>query len=266
MTSVSVCVSNRWPFASSSRAQLAVVVDLAVEDDPDRAVLVRERLLAGDEVGDREPAVAEPAAAPRRGSPWWSGPRCATSAHIRSIVSRSTRAPSRKSTIPASAAHQARPPAGRARARASATNCAFVDDVAPTEPPRLLGEAEEPFEACALHPAGRPARHSRDDIDRAPDAHDERDAEAPAVLGEPELLLRRARWRRRGDAARPSGSPRRPPRPRSSGKPAVAVAGDAQARVALAQARHRPLEHVRPRAEDVDAPAAFLRVGEERAP
>ena len=46
--------------------QLAVVVDLAVEDDPDRAVLVGDRLLAGLEVDDGQPAHAEPDAC-RRG-------------------------------------------------------------------------------------------------------------------------------------------------------------------------------------------------------
>ena len=39
--------------------QLLVVVDLAVEDDATRAVLVEQRLLAGREIDDRQPAVAE---------------------------------------------------------------------------------------------------------------------------------------------------------------------------------------------------------------
>ena len=42
------------------RDQLLVVVDLAVEDDDDRAVLVVERLLAGREVDDRQAAMTEP--------------------------------------------------------------------------------------------------------------------------------------------------------------------------------------------------------------
>ena len=42
------------------RDQLLVVVDLAVEDDDDRAVLVVERLLARGEVDDRQSAVAKP--------------------------------------------------------------------------------------------------------------------------------------------------------------------------------------------------------------
>ena len=40
--------------------QLAEVVDLAVEDDDDRAVLVVDRLVAGLEVDDAQPLDAEP--------------------------------------------------------------------------------------------------------------------------------------------------------------------------------------------------------------
>jgi hypothetical protein len=40
------------------------IVDLAVEDDADRAVLVEQRLVAGREIDDRKPPVAE--AQPRR--------------------------------------------------------------------------------------------------------------------------------------------------------------------------------------------------------
>ena len=40
-------------------AQLGVVVDLAVEDDDDGAVLVGHRLRAAGDVEDREPPVAE---------------------------------------------------------------------------------------------------------------------------------------------------------------------------------------------------------------
>src|SRR5690242_17759528 len=36
------------------------VIDLAVEGDTDRPVLVEDRLVAGNEVDDREPAVTEP--------------------------------------------------------------------------------------------------------------------------------------------------------------------------------------------------------------
>ena len=44
-------------------AQLAEVVDLAVADEPQRAVRVGERLVAAGEVDDREPAHAERAGA-----------------------------------------------------------------------------------------------------------------------------------------------------------------------------------------------------------
>ena len=40
--------------------QLAVVVELAVLDDGDPAVLVRDRLIAGLEVDDREPPSGKP--------------------------------------------------------------------------------------------------------------------------------------------------------------------------------------------------------------
>src|SRR2546427_12034345 len=42
-------------------AEHAVVVDLAVEDGPDRPVLVAHRLVAGMQVDDGEAPVAEPA-------------------------------------------------------------------------------------------------------------------------------------------------------------------------------------------------------------
>ena len=45
--------------ASSSGPDVGVVVDLAVEDDPDRAVFVRQRLMAGRQIDDAQPAVAE---------------------------------------------------------------------------------------------------------------------------------------------------------------------------------------------------------------
>ena len=50
-------------------AQLDVVEDLAVERDPDRAVLVAERLLAGAQVDDGQPAMTEPDAGLARDSP-----------------------------------------------------------------------------------------------------------------------------------------------------------------------------------------------------
>ena len=63
MTSVSACVVKRWPRALKALAQLAVVVDLAVEDDRDRPVLVEDRLVAGREVDDAQ--ALDPEAHPR---------------------------------------------------------------------------------------------------------------------------------------------------------------------------------------------------------
>jgi hypothetical protein len=37
-----------------------IVVDLAVEDDPDRAVLIGKRLVSPGQVDDRQPAKTEP--------------------------------------------------------------------------------------------------------------------------------------------------------------------------------------------------------------
>ena len=55
--------------------QLAVVVDLAVLDDGDPAVLVGDRLVAGREVDDREPPGREPDRAFDERVPSESGPR-----------------------------------------------------------------------------------------------------------------------------------------------------------------------------------------------
>ena len=65
MTSVSLCDRKRWPRATSPLAQLLEVVDLAVEDDLDGAVLVRHRL-AGvrRQIDDPQPAEPEAAAPP----------------------------------------------------------------------------------------------------------------------------------------------------------------------------------------------------------
>ena len=58
---------KRWPFSSELPAQRQVVVDLAVEDDLDGAVLVGHRLVGGRrEVDDRQPAEAEADVALRR--------------------------------------------------------------------------------------------------------------------------------------------------------------------------------------------------------
>ena len=59
MTSQSLCVRNAIAVALELAAQLAVVVDLAVADQPDRAVGVAQRLLAAFEVDDRQAAMPE---------------------------------------------------------------------------------------------------------------------------------------------------------------------------------------------------------------
>ena len=66
-TSVSDCVWKRQPARFELRAQLAIVVDLAVEDDRVAAIGAEHRLMAvlGD-VDDREAAVAEGEPAVRR--------------------------------------------------------------------------------------------------------------------------------------------------------------------------------------------------------
>jgi hypothetical protein len=63
MTSVSPSRAEGVARASSSLAELAEVVDLAVENDPDGLVFVRKRLLAGLHVDDGEAAEGEAAAA-----------------------------------------------------------------------------------------------------------------------------------------------------------------------------------------------------------
>ena len=60
-TSVSLVEANTWPAALQLRAQLAVVVDAAVEDDGEAERLVDHRLRAARrQVDDREPPVREP--------------------------------------------------------------------------------------------------------------------------------------------------------------------------------------------------------------
>ncbi len=60
IASVSQRLRKTWPSRSQRGAQFGVVVDLAVEDDDDRTVLVVHRLLAAADVDDREPPVAKP--------------------------------------------------------------------------------------------------------------------------------------------------------------------------------------------------------------
>ena len=52
-------LAKRWPVALELVAELVVVVELAVLDRPDRAVLVRERLVAALDVDDAQPPDAE---------------------------------------------------------------------------------------------------------------------------------------------------------------------------------------------------------------
>ena len=67
MVGVSPVPRSRCPCSSSSARSGAEVVDLAVEDGDDDAVLVRDRLIAGREVDHAQPPVAERAAAERGG-------------------------------------------------------------------------------------------------------------------------------------------------------------------------------------------------------
>ena len=60
---------ERVPVRDELRAQLAVVVDLAVEDHPDGAVFVANRLVAAGEVDDAQAAHAERRAIAPRTSP-----------------------------------------------------------------------------------------------------------------------------------------------------------------------------------------------------
>jgi hypothetical protein len=71
-------------------ADLGEVVDLAVEDDLDRAVLVAERLVAGRQVDDAQAAVPE-ADAGAVVVAAGIGPRCRTASVIAVRMSRSTR-------------------------------------------------------------------------------------------------------------------------------------------------------------------------------
>ena len=48
------------PFCFQLRAKLDVVENLAVEDDPQRLVLVGDRLLSAAQVNDAQPGAAQP--------------------------------------------------------------------------------------------------------------------------------------------------------------------------------------------------------------
>ena len=62
MTSVSPLVANRWPRRGKLLAELAVVVDLTIQDDAMRAVLVVDRLVSGFEVDHPQALNSEPRA------------------------------------------------------------------------------------------------------------------------------------------------------------------------------------------------------------
>ncbi len=51
---MSPCVEKRWPAPLQALPQLAVVVDLSVQHHRDRAVLVEDRLVPGDQVDDSQ--------------------------------------------------------------------------------------------------------------------------------------------------------------------------------------------------------------------
>ena len=59
MTSVSDCGAEAMAVRDQLGANRGKVVDLAVEDGPDRAVFVGQRLIAGREIDDAQPSVAE---------------------------------------------------------------------------------------------------------------------------------------------------------------------------------------------------------------
>ena len=63
MTSVSVSVVNMWPRCSRGGSKRAVVIDLAVQDEHNRAILVVDGLVASDEIDDTQSL--DPEADPR---------------------------------------------------------------------------------------------------------------------------------------------------------------------------------------------------------
>ena len=87
----------------TARAELALdlleVVDLAVGDDLDRAVLVGERLLAAGEVDDREPAHGQADARQQNAAFFVGSPMVQRPDHALHFVSATGRVRSR-STIP----------------------------------------------------------------------------------------------------------------------------------------------------------------------
>ncbi len=83
--------AETMPLGFEQRAQIAVVVDLAVEDDPAGAVFVRHRLMAAGAIDDREPAMAERRRGPSSKKPSPSGPRWAIAAFIAGTAAATSR-------------------------------------------------------------------------------------------------------------------------------------------------------------------------------
>ena len=175
---------SSWPCPSSSARSCAVVVDLAVEDGDDVAVLVRDGLVAGREVDHAEAAVAE-RAAPERGGRAVIGAamadRVARGADDRDVV----RACRRR----VGGVHRCRTPAEPYRR---------------DRPSRRAGRARSRLVVCARAPAlARSHRRDR--------ARGRRRNRAPHPL--PAWRLRRHRLRRGDlDADEPSRARRRVPR------------------------------------------------------
>ena len=59
MTSVSQLVLKMWPARLERRPKLAKIVDAAIEDDGDRAVLIVHRLVSAGGINDGETSMPE---------------------------------------------------------------------------------------------------------------------------------------------------------------------------------------------------------------
>ena len=100
MTSVSECGRETMALGLELGAQLAVVVDLAVEEDGDATVLVENRLMAAGQIDDRKAPHAERHAIRRRGSPRRPGRDGPSHRTCARVSSRARRRP-RHATMPA---------------------------------------------------------------------------------------------------------------------------------------------------------------------
>src|SRR3990172_3701531 len=65
------------------------------------------------------------------------------------------------------------------------------DCVSPPEPPRLLGQPEQPFQPRPLHPGGRLSHAAGMEVERRPHRDQHPDVEVAADVGYPPLLLGR---------------------------------------------------------------------------